>query len=116
MLFSFKLHRVESRVLQRQLAWPGDSWRAAMASVSSGPCSSSLLPQWQSPAGAALPPEGTKPSSAGVSFSNTISSGFQGKWQCRNVCGVGHWDTSSDTQVAPGGFISLMRGLKAVTL
>lgn len=36
MLFSFKLHRVESWVLQRQLAWPGDSWRGAMASVSSG--------------------------------------------------------------------------------
>lgn len=32
------------------------------------------------------------------------------------VCGVGHWDTSSDTQVAPGGFISLMRGMKAVTI
>lgn len=97
-LFSFKLHRVESQVLQRQLAWPGDSWKGRIASISSGLVVLSSPPSVTEPWGCCSASPGKKPIEA------PPAGDFGENGQGGGVGGIGH------PQVAPGGFISLLRG------
>lgn len=122
--FSFKLHRVESQVLQRQLAWPGDSWKGSLHLLWGCWCSAPQLqspPSVTEPCGCCSASQGNKAieprallfqhqaPSAVASRENVPGQGW-------SVCGTAHWDTGSDTQGAPGGFISLLGGLRAATI